>query len=29
VIYMWERNWPMPHNIRPEPIEAGIDRRDR
>jgi hypothetical protein len=27
VIYLWERNWAMPHNIRPEPIVVGIDRR--
>jgi hypothetical protein len=26
-IYMWERGWASPHNIRPEPIVAGIDRR--
>jgi SnoaL-like domain len=26
-IYEWERGWPIPHNIRPEPIVAGIDRR--
>jgi SnoaL-like domain len=27
VIYMWERGWPMPHNVRPEAIVEGIDRR--
>jgi hypothetical protein len=27
VIYMWERDWPIPHNIRPEPIAVGVDRR--
>lgn len=27
VIYMWERNWPAPHNVRPEPIVVGVDRR--
>jgi hypothetical protein len=27
-IYEWERNWPVPHNIRPTPIVSGIDRRD-
>ncbi len=27
-IYEWERNWPIPHNIRPEPIIVGIDRRN-
>lgn len=28
VIYLWERNYPMPHNVRPEPIVVGDDRRD-
>jgi hypothetical protein len=26
-LYMWERNWPVPHNIRPEPLVTGVDRR--
>lgn len=26
-IYEWERNWPSPHNVRPEPLVVGIDRR--
>jgi len=26
-IYQWERNWPAPHNVRPEPLVVGIDRR--
>lgn len=26
-IYNWERNWPVPHNVRPEPLVTGIDRR--
>src|SRR5262245_555095 len=26
-IYEWERNWPVPHNVRPEPLVVGIDRR--
>ncbi len=26
-IYEWERGWPIPHNVRPEPIIEGIDRR--
>jgi hypothetical protein len=26
-IYEWERNWPLPHNVRPEPLVVGIDRR--
>jgi hypothetical protein len=28
VIYLWERNYPMPHSVRPEPIVVGVDRRD-
>lgn len=27
-IYEWERGWALPHNIRPEPIVTGIDRRE-
>jgi SnoaL-like polyketide cyclase len=26
-IYEWERGWPIPHNVRPEPIVTGVDRR--
>lgn len=26
-IYEWERGWAVPHNIRPEPIVVGVDRR--
>ena len=26
-IYEWERGWPCPHNVRPEPLVTGIDRR--
>jgi predicted ester cyclase len=26
-IYEWERGWVVPHNVRPEPIVAGVDRR--
>jgi hypothetical protein len=26
-IYQWERGWPIPHNVRPDPIVVGIDRR--
>jgi ketosteroid isomerase-like protein len=26
-LYLWSRNWPNPHNIRPAPIVEGIDRR--
>jgi hypothetical protein len=25
-IYEWERNWPIPHNVRPEPLIIGVDR---
>jgi hypothetical protein len=28
VLYMWERGWAMPHNVRPEPIVVGVDRRE-
>src|SRR5262245_3535231 len=24
VLYLWDRNWPMPHDVRPEPIVRGI-----
>jgi SnoaL-like polyketide cyclase len=27
-LYLWERNYPMPHNVRPEPIVVGVDRRE-
>jgi hypothetical protein len=27
-IYEWQRGWPIPHNVHPEPIVTGIDRRD-
>jgi hypothetical protein len=27
VIYLWERGWPAPHNVRPDPIVEGVDRR--
>ena len=26
-IYEWQRGWPVPHNLRPDPIVEGIDRR--
>jgi hypothetical protein len=29
VIYEYERGWPMPHNVRVEPIVAGVDRREQ
>lgn len=25
-IYLWERGWPHPHNIRPQPIVEGIEQ---
>jgi SnoaL-like domain len=28
VIYEYERGWPMPHNVRPEAIIEGVDRRE-
>jgi ketosteroid isomerase-like protein len=28
-IYEYERGWPVPHNVRPEPMVEGVDRRDR
>lgn len=27
-IYEWERGWPIPHNVHPEPIVTGVDRRE-
>jgi len=27
VLYEWERGWPLPHNVRPEAIVVGVDRR--
>jgi hypothetical protein len=26
-IYEWERGWPVPHNVTPEPLIVGVDRR--
>jgi hypothetical protein len=26
VIYEYVRGWPMPHNVRIDPIVAGVDR---
>jgi hypothetical protein len=23
----WERGWAVPHNVRPEPLVVGVDRR--
>src|SRR5262249_3897475 len=28
VLYEWERGWPMPHNVRPPVLIAGVDRRE-
>jgi hypothetical protein len=25
-IYLWERGWPSPHNVRPEPLIRGVER---
>lgn len=27
-IYEWQRGWPAPHNVRPDAIITGIDRRE-
>jgi hypothetical protein len=27
-LYLWERNYPMPHSIRPAAIVVGVDRHD-
>jgi hypothetical protein len=27
-IYEWERGWASPHNVRPDAIVTGVDRRD-
>ena len=29
VIYEYERGWPMPHNVRVDPIVSGVDRREQ
>jgi hypothetical protein len=29
VIYEYERGWPMPHNVRVDPIVAGMDRHEQ
>jgi hypothetical protein len=26
-IYLWERGWAVPHNVRPDPIVEGVHRR--
>lgn len=26
-LYLWNRGFPVPHNIRPEPLVVGVDRR--
>jgi hypothetical protein len=27
ILYLWQRNWPYPHNLVPEPIVEGVSRR--
>jgi SnoaL-like polyketide cyclase len=27
VLYMWERGWTHPHNVRPDALIRGVDRR--
>ena len=27
-IYEWDRGWAIPHNIHPQPIVTGVDRRE-
>lgn len=27
VLYLWDRGWPMPHNISPKPIVTGVERK--
>lgn len=27
ILYLWQRNWPYPHNIVPETIVEGVTRR--
>lgn len=27
LIYEWERGWGVPHNVRPDPLVSGVDRR--
>jgi hypothetical protein len=27
-IYEWVRGWPIPHNVHPEAITTGVDRRE-
>jgi hypothetical protein len=27
-IYEWQRGWAVPHNVIPEPLVVGVDRRD-
>ena len=29
LIYEYERGWPLPHNVRVDPIVAGVDRREQ
>lgn len=27
ILYLWQRNYPYPHNVMPRPIVEGVDRR--
>ena len=27
ILYLWQRNYPYPHNVMPQPIVEGVDRR--
>jgi len=27
-IYEWDRGWAIPHNIPPQPMVTGVDRRE-
>jgi hypothetical protein len=29
VVYLWDRGWPLPHNIRPNAIVEGVTRANR
>jgi hypothetical protein len=29
VLYLWDRGWPHPHNIEPDPLVVGVDRLQR
>jgi hypothetical protein len=27
ILYLWQRDWPYPHNLMPDPIVEGVIRR--